>query len=176
MFSLGGVREMNWWEKVTVQNCGRTLVKPKNIIWFECIGDVVLYVRSKFKQCKCNTLSRKLIALKPVVLTTWVAKRKTQPICRVMLAPWWLKWSTLYTVDVWAAKKKQQHWMQPAQTLASAWSRHSSLSHHREFTPATISLEWVDQSLGWKLIVQWCSYMLVALVWFCLMSDLERFP
>ena len=30
MFSLGGWRIMDWREKVTVQNCGRALVKPKN--------------------------------------------------------------------------------------------------------------------------------------------------
>ena len=30
MFSLDGGREMNWWEKVTLQNCGRALVKLKN--------------------------------------------------------------------------------------------------------------------------------------------------
>jgi len=30
MFSLGGWQSMNWREKVTVQNCGRALVKPKN--------------------------------------------------------------------------------------------------------------------------------------------------
>jgi len=30
MFSLGGWRGMDWWEKVTVQNCGRALVKPKD--------------------------------------------------------------------------------------------------------------------------------------------------
>ena len=30
MFSLGGGRWMDWQEKVTVQNCGRVLVKPKN--------------------------------------------------------------------------------------------------------------------------------------------------
>jgi len=30
MFSLGGWRGMDWWEKVTVQNCGRALVKSKN--------------------------------------------------------------------------------------------------------------------------------------------------
>jgi len=30
MFSLGGWQEMDWWEKVTVRNCGRALVKPKN--------------------------------------------------------------------------------------------------------------------------------------------------
>ena len=48
---------MDWWEKFTVQNCDRELVKPKN-----------------------------------------------QP-GGIVLAPWWLKWSTVYTVDVWAAKK-----------------------------------------------------------------------
>ena len=50
------------------------------------------------------------------------------------------------------------------------------LSHHHEFTPAAISLKKVYQSLGWKLIVEWCGYMLVVLVWFCLMCDLDRFP
>ena len=30
MFSLGGWWGMDWQEKVTVQNCGRALVKPKN--------------------------------------------------------------------------------------------------------------------------------------------------
>jgi len=30
MFSLGGRWGMDWREKVTVQNCGRALVKPKN--------------------------------------------------------------------------------------------------------------------------------------------------
>jgi len=30
MFSLVGGRGMDWREKVTVQNCGRALVKPKN--------------------------------------------------------------------------------------------------------------------------------------------------
>ena len=30
MFSLGGWRGMDWQEKVTVQTCGRALVKPKN--------------------------------------------------------------------------------------------------------------------------------------------------
>ena len=30
MFSLGGWQGMDWQEKVTVQNCGRALVKPKN--------------------------------------------------------------------------------------------------------------------------------------------------
>ena len=30
MFTLGGWQGMDWWEKVTVQNCGRALVKPKN--------------------------------------------------------------------------------------------------------------------------------------------------
>jgi len=30
MFSLGGGRGMDWWEKVTVKNCGRALVKTKN--------------------------------------------------------------------------------------------------------------------------------------------------
>ena len=30
MFSLGGWQGMDWREKVTVQNCGRALVKPKN--------------------------------------------------------------------------------------------------------------------------------------------------
>jgi len=30
MFSLGGGRGMDWQEKVTVQNVGRELVKPKN--------------------------------------------------------------------------------------------------------------------------------------------------
>jgi len=30
MFSLGGWREMDWREKVTVQNCVRALEKPKN--------------------------------------------------------------------------------------------------------------------------------------------------
>ena len=48
---------MDWREKVTVQNCGRALVKPKN-----------------------------------------------QP-GGVVLAPQWLKWSTIYSVDVWAAKR-----------------------------------------------------------------------
>ena len=32
-----------------------------------------------------------------------LVKPKNQPR-GVVLAPWWLKWSTLYTVDVWAAK------------------------------------------------------------------------
>ena len=27
---IGWGRGMDWWEKVTVQNCGRALVKPKN--------------------------------------------------------------------------------------------------------------------------------------------------
>jgi len=27
---IGWGRGMDWWEKVTVQNCGRELVKPKN--------------------------------------------------------------------------------------------------------------------------------------------------
>jgi len=30
MFSSGGWRGMDWWEKVTLQNCGRALVKLKN--------------------------------------------------------------------------------------------------------------------------------------------------
>jgi len=30
MFSLGGWRGMDWWEKAAVQNCGRAPVKPKN--------------------------------------------------------------------------------------------------------------------------------------------------
>ena len=30
IFSLDGWRGMDWWEKVTVQNRGRALVKPKN--------------------------------------------------------------------------------------------------------------------------------------------------
>jgi len=30
MFTLGGWRGMDWQEKVTVQNGGRALVKPKN--------------------------------------------------------------------------------------------------------------------------------------------------
>ena len=30
MFTLGRWRGVDWWEKVTVQNCGRALVKPKN--------------------------------------------------------------------------------------------------------------------------------------------------
>ena len=30
MFSLGGWWGMDWQEKVTVQNCGRALVKPTN--------------------------------------------------------------------------------------------------------------------------------------------------
>jgi len=30
LFSLGGWWGMDWWEKVTAQNCGRALVKPKN--------------------------------------------------------------------------------------------------------------------------------------------------
>ena len=30
MFSLGRGRGMDWLEKVTVKNCGRALVKPKN--------------------------------------------------------------------------------------------------------------------------------------------------
>ena len=30
MFTLGGWWGMDWQEKVTVQNCGRALVKPKN--------------------------------------------------------------------------------------------------------------------------------------------------
>jgi len=30
MLSLGGWWGMDWQEKVTVQNCGRALVKPKN--------------------------------------------------------------------------------------------------------------------------------------------------
>jgi len=30
MFSLGGWRGMDWWEKVSVQNCGRAVEKPKN--------------------------------------------------------------------------------------------------------------------------------------------------
>jgi len=30
MFSLGGGQGMGWQEKVTVQNCGRSLMKPKN--------------------------------------------------------------------------------------------------------------------------------------------------
>jgi len=30
MFSLGGGWGMNWWEKVTVKNCGRALVNLKN--------------------------------------------------------------------------------------------------------------------------------------------------
>jgi len=30
MFSLGGWQGMDWREKVTVQNCGRALEKPKN--------------------------------------------------------------------------------------------------------------------------------------------------
>ena len=31
MFSLGGRRGMDWREKVTVQNCGRAIVKPKKV-------------------------------------------------------------------------------------------------------------------------------------------------
>jgi len=30
MFSWGGGRGMDWQENITVQNCGRALVKPKN--------------------------------------------------------------------------------------------------------------------------------------------------
>jgi len=30
MFSLGGWQGMDWREEVTLQNCGRALVKPKN--------------------------------------------------------------------------------------------------------------------------------------------------
>jgi len=30
MFSLGGGQGMNWQETVTVQNCGRAILKPKN--------------------------------------------------------------------------------------------------------------------------------------------------
>jgi len=30
MFSLGGEQGMDWREKVTVPNCGRALVKPRN--------------------------------------------------------------------------------------------------------------------------------------------------
>jgi len=30
MFTLGGWWEMDWWEKMIVQNGGRALVKPKN--------------------------------------------------------------------------------------------------------------------------------------------------
>jgi len=29
MFLLGGWWGIGWWEKVTLQNCGRALVKPK---------------------------------------------------------------------------------------------------------------------------------------------------
>ena len=57
MFSLGGWRGMDWRENITVQNCGRALVKPKN-----------------------------------------------QPGGTV-LAPQCLKWSTINSVDVWAAQR-----------------------------------------------------------------------
>jgi len=68
---------MDWWEKVTVQNCGRALVKPKN-----------------------------------------------QP-GRVVLAPYWLKWSTIYSVDVGAAKRSNTDICQclepPFEPFTSPW-------------------------------------------------------
>jgi len=41
MFSLGGWRGMDWWEKVTVQNRGRALVKPKNQPGWVCAGSLM---------------------------------------------------------------------------------------------------------------------------------------
>ena len=122
MFSLGGWWRMDWQEKVTVQSCGRALVKPKN-----------------------------------------------QPE-GVVLAPWWLKWSALYTADVYAAKTSNNTGYSQPRHLPVP----EAAIQAREFTPATISLEWAGQSLGWKVIIQWCGYILV-LIWFCLMCDLEWF-
>jgi len=38
MFSLNGGQGMDWREKVTVQNCGRALMKPKNQPGWGCAG------------------------------------------------------------------------------------------------------------------------------------------
>ena len=49
MFSLGGRRGIDWREKVTVQNCGRALVKPKNQPGWGCTGSLMA-------EMKCNLL------------------------------------------------------------------------------------------------------------------------
>jgi len=33
LFSLGGGRGMDWREKITVQNCGKALVRPQKPAW-----------------------------------------------------------------------------------------------------------------------------------------------
>jgi len=69
----------------------------------------------------------------------------------------------------------QQHWILPAQTPASVRNHHSSLSCHCKTTPVKISLKQLDQSLGLKLIGQWCGNLLVVLFRFYLMGDLVLF-
>ena len=117
---------MDWWEKVTAQNCGRALVKPKN-------------------------------------QPGWV-----------VLAPWWLKRSTIYSVDVRAAKRSSKTGYSQPRHLpvreANIWAFHITMNLPCHNQPRVS-----NQSLGWKLIVQWCGYMLVVLVGFFLMCDLERF-
>jgi len=110
---------MDWWEKVTVQNCGRALVKSKN-----------------------------------------------QP-GRVVLAPWRLKWSTIYTVDIWATKTSSNTGYSQPRHLpvpeATIWAFH-----------ITVNSPPLQLASGWKLVAQWCGYMLVVLVWCAIWNGFPR--
>jgi len=50
MFSLGGGRGMDLWEKITVQNCGRALVKPENQPGWGCAGSLMAEMKH-IQQC-----------------------------------------------------------------------------------------------------------------------------
>ena len=93
------------------------------------------------------------------------------------MAPYRLKWSTIYTVDIRTAKTNSNTGYSQPRHLPSAWNHHSSLAHHCEFTPC-YNQPWVGR-LKFRLEINstlvWL-YMLVVSVWFCLMCDLERSP
>jgi len=62
-------------------------------------------------------------------------------------------------VDVWAAKTSSNTGYSQPRQVPEATIR----AFHITVNSPLLQSE-VDQSLGWKLIVQWCGYMLVVLV------------
>ena len=101
-----------------------------------------------------------------------LVKPKNQPGW-VLVAPWWLKWSKIYTVDVWTAKTSSNTASpDTCQSLKPPFELFTSLWTHPCYNQPQLG----RPKFRLELIVQWCGYvcMLVVLVWFCLMCNLER--
>ena len=58
IFSLGGWWGMDWQEKVTLQNCGRALMKPKKPAWWDCADSLMPEMKHN-QQCRRLGCSKK---------------------------------------------------------------------------------------------------------------------